>query len=117
MQAQLAALTEIMTFLDRHNIRYVVIGGLANAVWGRPRATLDADLKVLLGDLTIADFVQLLSTSFSFRTADPEAFIRRTYVAPIYASNGIAIDLGLGFLPYEHQVVDRELVQQSDMDG
>jgi len=27
--------------LDEHQIPYMIIGGLANAVWGEPRATLD----------------------------------------------------------------------------
>ena len=26
-------------FFDQHGIRFMLIGGLANAVWGRPRAT------------------------------------------------------------------------------
>jgi hypothetical protein len=49
MQAQLEALAEVKEFLDRHGIKHMVIGGIANAIWGRPRATRDADFKILTG--------------------------------------------------------------------
>ncbi len=40
-------------FLNQHGIRFMLIGGLANAVWGRPRATTDADLVLVLGERSI----------------------------------------------------------------
>lgn len=112
MDRQLQALAEIRTFLVQHDIRHVVIGGIANAIWGRPRGTLDADLKVLLGDLGIQEFVELLGGVFRFRVTDPLSFVRRTYVAPILASNDVGLDLALGFLPYEIQTVERAILVQ-----
>jgi predicted nucleotidyltransferase len=105
MQEQLEALREVKVFLDRHRIEHLVIGGIANAVWGRPRATRDADFKVLLGDRTIDEFVALLSSEFQFRVVDTVGFVKATYVAPIYASNQVEVDLGLGFLPYEEEAI------------
>ncbi len=70
MKKPLQALDEIQQFLISQRIDYVVIGGIANAIWGRPRATLDADFKVLIGDRSIADFVALLKTRFQFRVQD-----------------------------------------------
>ena len=110
MQKQLKALREVIDFFNQHNIRHLVIGGIANAVWGRPRATRDADFKVLLGQFTIDEFVALIGTQFEFRVPDPATFVKQTYVAPIYASNQIEVDLGLGFLPYEEQAVDKAVV-------
>lgn len=107
MDSQLEALGEIQQFLTSHQIGHVVIGGIANAVWGRPRGTLDADLKVLIGDRSIKEFVELVSRQFAFRVSDPVAFVRRTYVAPLTASNGIGIDLGLAYLPYKIESVER----------
>jgi hypothetical protein len=106
MRDQLEALTEVSEFLDQNGIRHMVIGGIANAVWGRPRATRDADFKVLLDERTISELVSIVETRFRFRVRDPDPFARRTYVAPIYASNNIAVDLSLGFLPYEQQAVE-----------
>lgn len=103
---------EVKAFLDQHAVRHLVIGGIANAVWGRPRATRDADFKVLIGERTIGEFVTLVGTQFKFRVPDPVAFARRTYVVPIYASNHIGVDLGIGFLPYEEQAVEKAVVTE-----
>jgi predicted nucleotidyltransferase len=110
VQKQLEALREVREFLDQHGIRHLVIGGLANAVWGRPRATRDADFKVLIGERTIGEFVALVETHFKFRVRSPVTFAKQTYVVPIYASNQIAVDLGLGFLPYEEHAIERAVV-------
>ncbi len=53
------SLRDITAVLDNHSVYYMVIGGLANAKWGNPKATLDIDItlwisedkiKVLLSD-------------------------------------------------------------------
>lgn len=110
MDKPLQALDEIRRFLALHNIQHVVIGGIANAIWGRPRVTLDADLKVLAGQRSISEFVELLSTQFRFRVPDAVSFVRRTYVVPLYANNGVGLDLGLAFLPYEFEAVERAIM-------
>lgn len=112
VEQQLEALREVVEFLDEHALRYVVIGGIANAVWGRPRATLDADLKVMIGDRTISEFVKLFRTRFGFRVDDPTAFAQQTYVLPLAASNGIGVDVGIGFFPYEEQAVEKAVSVQ-----
>jgi len=106
---QIEALQEVKVFLDQHAVQYVVIGGIANAVWGRPRATHDADFKVVIGERTIDEFVALLGTQFRFRVPDPVAFTQRTFVATIYTSNHIEVDLVIGFLPYEEQAIERAI--------
>jgi len=88
----------------------LVIGGVANAIWGRPRATQDADFKVMVGERTIGEFVALIGTGFKFRVPDPVAFAKQTYVLPIYASNQISVDLGLGFFPYEEEAIEKAVV-------
>jgi len=112
MHEQLEALREVKAFLDQHAVRHLVIGGIANAVWGRPRATRDADFKVLIGERTIGEFVTLVGTRFKFRVLDPIVFARRTYVVPIYAGNHIGVDLGIGFLPYEEQAVEKAVITE-----
>jgi hypothetical protein len=69
-------------------------------------ATRDAAFKVLLGERTIDEIVALMSRVFRFRVSDPGVFARQAYVAPIYASNQVEVDLGPGFLPYEEEFVD-----------
>ena len=110
MKEQLDALREVKQFLDQHSIRHLVIGGVANAIWGRVRATRDTDFKVMIGDRTIEEFVVLVGGRFEFRVPDAVDFAKRTYVVPIYAGNHIAVDLGFGFLPYEEQAVEKAVV-------
>ena len=63
MLFQVEALRQVDAFLKEHGIPYVVIGGIANAVRGEPRATHDADLKVLVQGMTIAEFRALVEES------------------------------------------------------
>ncbi len=106
MEAQLAAVDEVSEYLNNHGIKFFIIGGIANAIWGQPRATQDADFKIIVGRRLISELVALLGQKFKFRVADPLAFAQRTYVLPFYASNQIPVDVGLGFLPYEEQAVE-----------
>ncbi|HLF28396.1 MAG TPA: nucleotidyltransferase [Anaerolineae bacterium] len=109
MQKQLDALREVKEFLDRHSMPHFVIGGVANAVWGRARATYDTDFKVLIGNRTIEEFVKLVGNHFELRVSHAVDFAKRTYVVPVYARNRVAVDLGLGFLPYEEQAVEKAI--------
>jgi hypothetical protein len=109
------AITILKDFLEEHAIRYMVIGGVANSVWGEPRATTDADLVLLLGGRSIAEFVELVSTRFQFLRPNPVEFARRTYVVPIQATDDVSADLSLAMLPYEEQAIGRAMV--TDIEG
>ena len=54
------ALVEITSFLDRSGLPYMLIGGLAVAMWGEPRATLDVDLSVWVDPAGFDDAVQAI---------------------------------------------------------
>lgn len=56
MEPPAEALAVMKEFLRQQGVRYVVIGGLADSVWGQPRFTADADVVVLLGGRSIAEF-------------------------------------------------------------
>ena len=53
MTAQEDSLAELSRLLDELHMPYVVIGGLANAAWGEPRATLDIDVTVWVAEAHI----------------------------------------------------------------
>lgn len=59
MSALEGALT-LARLLDSLRVPYMVIGGLANAVWGEPRATLDIDVTVWVPDSELPDTVRRL---------------------------------------------------------
>ncbi|MDY7080520.1 MAG: nucleotidyltransferase [Chloroflexota bacterium] len=101
------AIRRLKEFLEAHGIPYMVIGGVANSVWGQPRYTHDVDLKVSLGEQRIAEFAALLSQHFRFRYPDGAAFAQRTYVLMIDVTEQVPADLAVGFLPYEIEAIAR----------
>jgi hypothetical protein len=105
------AVRALKGFLEPQGVQYMVIGGLANSVWGRPRATTDADLVVLLGSRSIAEFADLVATCFKFRIPDPIEFARRAYVLPIQVTPEVTADLSIGMLPYEQHAITRAPVR------
>jgi hypothetical protein len=93
----------------------MVIGGLANTVWGRPRATYDADVKAILDGLSIAQFGDLVGQHFAFRVPDAVAFAQRAYVLLILLNDEVPADLVIGYVPYEDQAVARAI--QVEIEG
>ena len=110
MDPLVEAIAILKDFLEEHDIRYMVIGGVANSVWGRPRATTDADLVLLLEGRSIAEFVELVSTVFQFLQPNLVEFARRTYVVPIQVTDDVSADLSLAMLPYEEQAIGRAVL-------
>lgn len=70
MQSELGAsriltdsLRSVLEILDRHEIPYAAMGGIALQAWGRPRSTRDLDLAVSLKDISEEEFTFLLEQS------------------------------------------------------
>lgn len=109
MTAQEDALSGIASFLDRLGVRYMIIGGIANLVWGEPRATLDVDVTVLVPADEIDGFIDAVGLEYQILPEDARRFVRDTRVLPVAASNGIRIDLIFGLLPFEEEAVGRAI--------
>jgi len=107
MNALEDALVEVARRIDELDVPYAVVGGMANAIWGEPRSTLDVDVTVWVEEPAIAGFVASLGTTFRFCTADPLAFAHETRVLPVESGAGVRIDFILGLLPFEKEAIDR----------
>jgi len=70
----------------------MLIGGMANMVWGRARLTYDLDLSLLCKDENIPGFIEKLKRKFKLLPADPASFLKQTGVLPAMDDNGIRID-------------------------
>lgn len=112
MDPLIEAIAILKDFLEEHGIRYMMIGGMANSVWGEPRPTIDVDLVLLLGERGIAEFVELVSTGFQCLRPNPVEFARRTYVVPIQVTDDVSADLSLAMLPYEEQAIGRAVLTE-----
>jgi hypothetical protein len=101
------ALSDITDLFDRHEISYMVIGGLANARWGRPRATLDIDITVWAPGPGINTILALLQKDYIPLIENPVDFIAQTRVLPVKTKDDQRIDIIFGALPFERTAIDR----------
>lgn len=101
------ALIGVIRFLNEHQVPYMIIGGIANAVWGIPRTTLDVDLTVLVAEENLDTFLRSLVRVFHSRVSDPLAFVNDTHVLPLVSPEGVRIDMVFAQFPYEEQAIQR----------
>jgi predicted nucleotidyltransferase len=107
MLFQVDALQRVDTFLRELGIPYVVIGGIANAVRGEPRATHDADLKVLVQGMTIAEFRALAETRFKPYRRPWLGRAESALIISIEVAPDMIVDMLVAVLPYEEQAIHR----------
>lgn len=105
----LAPLEAVQNLLSALDDKGVIIGGIAASLLGAPRFTADVDLVVLLDP---GEFSRLLreanAQGMQPRIDDAEAFARRNRVLLLrHTTSGIDIDVSLGVLPFEVEMVER----------
>lgn len=107
------AIQALQRLLEKFDNRGVIIGGIAVGLLGRPRYTADVDAMFLLSVEDIARFIDLANTEKIVpRIQNAAAFARDHRVLLLqYAPGEIAIDISLGILPFEEEVVERSIVQ------
>lgn len=102
----------LQNLLSQFNDQGVIVGGVAVSLLGSPRYTVDLDAVILLN---LEDIPTLLSKAAQLgietRVSDPIAFARRTRVLLLrHNTSGIDIDLSLGILPFEVEMVERSSI-------
>jgi hypothetical protein len=103
-----SAVLEVASLLDELGYAYMLIGGLAVAMWGEPRATLDVDVSVWTAPGEFEDAVQRIAARV--RTVpDALEFARRTRVLPVATSHGVRADIVFAALPEERRMILRAL--------
>jgi predicted nucleotidyltransferase len=105
----LAPLQALQSLLSEFNDQGVIIGGIAVSLLGTPRYTADIDAVFLL---SLSDIPRLLHTASTYgiepRILDIEIFARKNRVLLLrHTASGIDIDLSLGVLPFEVEMVER----------
>jgi hypothetical protein len=109
-------LRALLELLKKVEIPHVLIGGLAVSQLSRPRLTADIDvLTYLEEDDRIPILVENASNAgFSPRIQEAEAFARRNRVLLlIHDRSRIPVDLSLGMLPFEKEVIQRSRIIQA----
>lgn len=100
------ALHILVQELDAAGVPYMVIGGVANLIWGVPRATFDVDVTVWVEPKAEGKTASRLCKAFKPLAKDPLAFLADIRVLPLEVS-GIKVDLIFGELPFEKQAIER----------
>lgn len=103
----LAALQGVRDWMDAEDVSWVVIGGVAASLLGRPRTTRDVDLLILSEQSHWAGLLNA-GARFGFkpRIDDTLGFARESHVILVeHEPTGVEIDLIVGSLPFEHETV------------
>jgi predicted nucleotidyltransferase len=108
----LAPIQALQSLLTQFHERGVIIGGVAVSLLGTPRYTVDLDAVFLLN---LEDIPRLLVEASKLgiepRISDPVAFAHKSRVLLLrHNTSGIDIDLSLGVLPFEIEMVERSTV-------
>jgi len=114
LNSLLAPLQALQNLLSHFQERGVIIGGIAASLLGAPRYTADLDAVFLL---SVSQLPELLSAAaeqgIEPRIADVIAFARKNRVLLLrHSASGVNIDLSLGVLPFEIEMVERSALME-----
>ncbi|HNS49709.1 MAG TPA: nucleotidyl transferase AbiEii/AbiGii toxin family protein [Anaerolineae bacterium] len=106
LQLPLAAVQQLLECFGNQG---VIIGGVAASVLGTPRLTADVDVVLLLSVSRLPELIDAAARlGLVPRIADAEHFARRNRVLLLrHEESGIGVDVSLGMLPFEEEVVSR----------
>jgi predicted nucleotidyltransferase len=107
MTALERAIVEIVGVLEALDIDYMLIGGIANAVWGEPRATVDVDVTIAVDEPSIPATIERLAEHVRVAVADPVSFVGQTRVLPVDTRSGVRADVIFALLPFEMNALRR----------
>ncbi len=105
----IAPVQALQDLLEQFQHQGVIIGGVAASLLGTPRYTADLDAVILL-DLNDIPELLLKAAKLAIepRISDAADFARKNRVLLLrHTPSGIDIDLSLGFLPFEVEMVER----------
>ncbi len=102
-------LHDLLAWWKGAGIQGMIIGGLAVALHGRPRATRDVDAVIWLDEARWAEFLKLgRKHHFLSRIPKPLEFARQSRVFLLrHTTSKIDIDLSVGSLAFEREALDR----------
>jgi len=112
----LEAAREIQQFFDAQHWRFALIGGLAVMRWGELRTTIDVDGTLLTMFADEEHYIETLLARFPSRVPDAKKFALTHRVLLLTAANEVAIDISLGGLPFERQMVERSSLYAFEKD-
>jgi len=107
-------LIALQDLLDGFGEKGVIIGGIATGFLGRPRFTVDLDAMLLASTKDIPHILERAkAVGIEPRTDKVDEFAQKSRVLLMrHAASGVNIDISLGILPFEEEIVERSVVHQ-----
>lgn len=102
-----SALARVVEAMREADVPYMVIGGLANLVWGEPRTTRDVDVTIDASRLDDGAAVELARRVGEPMADDPLDLARRGRIVPVKTPEGTEVDITLGTVGYELDAIGR----------
>src|SRR5262245_24497386 len=65
------AVVQIAALFESEHIEYMIVGGIANAIWGEPRATIDVDVEIAVENADIDKTIGIVARAFDVAIDDP----------------------------------------------
>lgn len=106
------SLRSLSRWLEASDCDWMLIGGVAVALTARPRATVDADVTVLLDEDRIPEFIKSGEQyGIVARIADAVSFALENRVLLMrHRESSVDIDVALGLLPFEVDALERAVL-------
>jgi hypothetical protein len=101
------AVQAIVRVLESEHIDYAIVDGIANAVWGEPRATIDVDVTISVERARLPDTILAIAAPFRVPVSEPVSFVQQTRVLPLDSNEGVRIDVIFALLPFELEAIRR----------
>lgn len=116
LEPYLEPLESLQRLLERFDGRGAIIGGIAVSILSKARHTEDLDAMFLLSTQDIGRFLESArSEGIEPRIEHAADFALRSRVLLLrHALTGTNIDISLGILPFEQELVERSTVHQVD---
>jgi len=94
--------------LARRELPFMIIGGHAVLLHGRPRLTEDLDITLGVDPSRLSDIQSVCDTlGLVPLPSDLEQFVRSTFVLPARAESGVRVDFIFSTTPYEGLAIER----------
>jgi hypothetical protein len=117
LQTFVEPLTALQRLLDRFGEQGVIIGGIATGFLGKPRFTIDLDAMFLASTSEIPHILEMAKEEgIEPRTDKVMEFAKKSRVLLLrHSASGASIDISLGVLPFEEEVVASSKVHDVGM--
>lgn len=98
---------EIQDFFVHNKWKFCFIGGIAIQRWGEPRLTINIDITLITGFGSEESFIDNILERYKGRISNVKKFALKNRVLLLSSSNNIDIDIALGGLQFEKEMINR----------